>query len=398
MTETNRITLRELPLAARLVLSVFLISVGIGYISAMVQIHFKHAGKGDPMPTPADLVGHFSGREWPLQSPEVEPEPEKKAEVKFVPPAIMGNELVAGAGIKWIIDSRCAVCHAKDGEKSEPLLDTWENVRKLVVKGKEGKLYKVITAEGTNFNKQNMRGAFKTKHPDWKDDSKERPAAELLAEREIERLTLIAWVENGAKEEYYGEGKFFPIPETPAGKAITKEARGQANALSKVVTAGVVADKPEDNATSGKKKRSFKSKQISLESLTQSTHAHLLAFSVLWTVLGLTFAFTTYPMWLRCTVAPAVLIAQVLDIGFWWLARLEGIGPYFALGIMATGAVVGLGVVTQILLSLFNMYGNKGRAVLVVLAMMFAAGGGLVAVKVVLPQLEAEKLELSKGE
>ena len=57
-----RIALRQLPLAARLVLSVFLIAVGLGYFSAMIQLHMKHSKKeGEPLPTPADVVEVFAG-------------------------------------------------------------------------------------------------------------------------------------------------------------------------------------------------------------------------------------------------------------------------------------------------------------------------------------------------
>ena len=47
-----RYTLRDLPLPAKLVVTTFLISVGLGYLWAMAQIHFKHASAGEPMPTP----------------------------------------------------------------------------------------------------------------------------------------------------------------------------------------------------------------------------------------------------------------------------------------------------------------------------------------------------------
>src|SRR5215204_4492308 len=61
-----RYTLRDLPLPAKLVVTTFLISVGLGYLWAMAQIHFKHASAGEPMPTQADLVARFSGVPWPL--------------------------------------------------------------------------------------------------------------------------------------------------------------------------------------------------------------------------------------------------------------------------------------------------------------------------------------------
>src|ERR1700752_4089113 len=61
VVDPNRLTLRDLPLAARIVLAAFLLSVGLGYFSAMVQLHFQHASKGELMPTADDVVRHFHG-------------------------------------------------------------------------------------------------------------------------------------------------------------------------------------------------------------------------------------------------------------------------------------------------------------------------------------------------
>ena len=58
-----RLTLRDLPLPVRLVLSLFLLAVGLGYFSALVQLHFQNASPGEPLPTPDDVVEIFSGVE-----------------------------------------------------------------------------------------------------------------------------------------------------------------------------------------------------------------------------------------------------------------------------------------------------------------------------------------------
>src|SRR5580698_1547981 len=55
------IALRNLPLAARLTLALFLISTGIGYIAALVQLHFQHATPGSVLPTPDDAERIFHG-------------------------------------------------------------------------------------------------------------------------------------------------------------------------------------------------------------------------------------------------------------------------------------------------------------------------------------------------
>src|SRR3954452_16744716 len=56
-----RFTLRELPISARLTLALFLISVGAGYGSALVQLHFQHASPGEFMPSAHDVVVKFHG-------------------------------------------------------------------------------------------------------------------------------------------------------------------------------------------------------------------------------------------------------------------------------------------------------------------------------------------------
>jgi hypothetical protein len=94
---------------------------------------------------------------------------------------------------------------------------------------------------------------------------------------------------------------------------------------------------------------------------------------MLFTMTGLIFAFTGLPGIVRGIVGPLVLVAQVADVACWWLARLPDVGPYFAMAVIATGGVVGLGLTTHILVGLFSMYGPKGKVVLVLL---FAVAGG----------------------
>ena len=66
MTETPpRVSLRDLPLAARLTLSAFLISTGIGYASALIQLHFQHAAPGTMLPSGKDAVRVYHGEKPP---------------------------------------------------------------------------------------------------------------------------------------------------------------------------------------------------------------------------------------------------------------------------------------------------------------------------------------------
>ena len=117
----------------------------------------------------------------------------------------------------------------------------------------------------------------------------------------------------------------------------------------------------------------------------------VVAFAVLFTLTGLIFAFTSYPAFLRGSLGPAVLVIQVADVACWWLARLDGVGPTFALAIIATGSLVAIGLFFQIMLSLFSMYGTRGKAVLVLLIALTALGFWWLWTGHIAPALEAER-------
>lgn len=381
MTPTSRYTLRDLPPPAKLVVSAFLISVGIGYLWAMAQIHFKHASPGNPMPTNADLVARFSGVPWPLvPKPDPAEEEAKKAAADKAQVAV--GVQVPAVKVKTIIKTRCVVCHGPDGDESDKPLtnhDEVSNYMKPTTDFPKGQLHQVLTGDPKLWNRKSMVKAFTEKVEGWKDMSDEEKKA-ARPQREAERLAVVAWVEAGAPKAPY-EADAFPL--TSDIKDLAPELRTTAPPLN---PAAVNAEKKPVDPW-----KAAKQKQMSVDSLTQSTHAHLLSFAMLWALTGMVFAFTSYSCFVRSVLAPVVLVAQVLDVGCWWLARLPDVGPYFALAIMATGAVVGMGLGAQITLSLWNMWGGRGRAVLFLLFLLGAGAFGLVFVKVIGPQLEAEK-------
>jgi hypothetical protein len=410
MDNKTRFTLHDLPLPAKLVLSAFLMSVGLGYCWALMQLHFKHSSAGNLLPGVTDVVARFSGQNPPWESHDANEqkpgEPPPKSENTDPPrrnqnePARRGDQpgpaaknptpkMVAGVKIKSIIENRCTGCHGEGGEKKDDApLEKWSDVRKfLEPTPQKGKLLKMISKEPEGWGKEDMTEAFTVKsyvkigkdEIEWKDMLKQHKEMEatLRLERETERLALKLWIESGAPEEAY-EKDAFPLSDELAKRPLTEEFKTQAAEMAK-------AEK------TAKKKRNPKDCQLSVESLTQSTHAHLLTFSLLWAATGLIFAFSSYPLWMRAGIAPLVLIAQVADISCWWLARLPNVGPYFAVAIMGTGAIVGLGLGAQIVLSLFNMYGSKGKVVLLLLFLIGGAAGGVVYAKFIAPQIAAEK-------
>jgi hypothetical protein len=387
MVDKLRFTLRDLPFPAKLVITTFLISVGLGYLWGLVQMHFKHAGKGDLMPSLTDTVEQFSGQQAPWNKNDV-PAAENKQNVQKPE-----GKPVAAAKIKSIINARCVDCHGKDGDKEEVPLDSFANISKLLdTPPEKGKIHKAIAKEDdAKFNKDNMSQAFTKRSTvkvdgeelNWKDFVKNHKDKEpaVRAERETERLALKAWLEAGAPEEVYTNDAF-PLPEELRTEKLTADFRTEAPEIRKEQMAGMAA---------AKKKKNPKDRQLSVESLTQSTHAHLLSFSMLWALTGLAFAFTSYPRWMRVCLSPLVLVAQVADISFWWLARLPDVGPCFAVAIFGTGALVGIGLSLQIVLSMFNMYGGKGKLVLAFICLLGIGGLGVVYIKCIEPEVATEK-------
>jgi hypothetical protein len=384
----TRLTLRDLPLPAKLVVTTFLISVGLGYFWAMAQIHFKHASSGHALPTTEDLVARFSGVPWPLErKPELAAE-EKRADEVAQGEAVVHAVKTKGVKIQSLIFERCAICHSKGGEKEEFPLDTYDGIAKYLTKSAShpnGQLHTAITADRTaKWNKENMVPAFFEKSDGWKELTKAPEARRRVeTQREAERLALVAWLEAGAPKDKY-DADAFPLSSPDKFDQLAKEFVTEATPL---------AAKPANAPGSPEERwRVAKRKQLSPDALTQSTHAHLLTFSLLWAATGIVFAFTSYSHSLRCLLSPVVLIAQVIDVACWWLARLEPpAGPYFALAILGTGAVVGLGLGLQITLSLFNMYEKRGKLIVAVLFLTGAGLFGLTYVKVIEPQLQAER-------
>jgi cytochrome c553 len=347
-----RLTLRQLPLPAKLVLTVFLCSVGLGYFSALVQLHLKHSSKvGDPMPTPADVVEVFSGL--------------KPHDPNAPPPCAKIDTLITG-------DPTAA-----------------------------------------DISKDNMTPAFFARSEGWNSARSARGVKvdDLQLQREGERLAMLAWVRwDGAKKTAYEENRY-PLPPELKNHAITPDfltagkelkirdlintrcqachTREHVVDLSSYSALEPLVTPPSADLIDGKWVRS--SRQISVEALTQSTHAHLLSFSVLFTLTGLVFAFTSYPGLIRGVVAPIVLLAQVCDIACWWLARVPTYGPTFATAIIGTGSVVGLGLACQIIFSLLNMYGWKGKFLILLLLLSGGAGLGYVGLKVIQPALDEER-------
>jgi hypothetical protein len=354
--------LRDLPLAARLTLAVFLISVGIGYLSALVQLHFQHATPGSVMPTPENAVDIFHGKTT---------QPMSKLQIL----------LEADPGLKF------------DGT---------------------GQMSAAFTEKSSNWEATVGERAeqIAPKHKDKQgDDLQALAEQELRGERDGERLALISWVQNGAKKGEYDQDAF-PLPPELKDHPITEKYvanKGRTQAEPAVIKIrSIFKDRcvkcHREESTSKANKfpvdtferlhkyiPAVSSSAMSLNKLAQTTHVHLLGFSMLYGLTGLLLAFSSYPRFLRVVLCPLPLLAQVVDISLWWLARFDDpYGSQFARAIVVSGGIVGGSLFLHILLGLWDLFTWKGRFVLVLLAGAAGFGGYVAKEKVIDPYMAQE--------
>jgi hypothetical protein len=286
--------------------------------------------------------------------------------------------------IASILESRCVRCHRETagGEPAKYPLETYEQILVYADKGQ-------------------------AKNPPPADGSKD-PHARLLAERDGERLALIAWIREKAPKDAYEQDRL-PLkdelanhPITEAFVAVGKDGQRYAKIQSILEARCVRCHAAEAGGAPAQypletyeEVKAYTAPEqgggMSLQKLAQTTHVHLLGFSMLYGLTGLIFAFTSFPFWVRLILAPWPLVWQVVDISCWWLGRVD---PIYAKAIVVTGGLVAMGLMAQVVLSLLNMYGAKGKLVVVVLLLAGMAGMGGLYLKVVGPHLETEKSAL----
>jgi hypothetical protein len=329
--------LRHLPLPARLVLSAFLISVGCGYFAALVQLHFQHASPGNPLPTRDDVVRRFYG-----QLP---------------------------------------------GEKAESKLQHLLNADEGLPFNGGGQMKAAFFEKSSGWKKEVERRARKIAGRRAEPDEAQLKQAEeeLRKERDAERLALLEWLARGADKDAYDndtycvsdkltalpiDEKFVGDPPDNGGKAIKVQTLLNERCARCHAEGAQVSKIPLEKYEQIQKYTKVEEAQpISREQLIQSTHVHLLSFSMLYLLTGVIFAFTGLPAFVRFLIAPLPLVAQLADIACWWLTRTD---PRFADGIIFAGGVVAAGLMLHIVLGLFSMYGKLGKFVLLLL---IVAGG-----------------------
>lgn len=302
-------SLSHLNWPVRIMLATFMMAAGIGYLTGLLQLIVQHSSTGKDLPTREDVVKIFHGDTG-----------EKKTQI-------------------------------------ERLIESPET----------------LPFNGTG----SMRKAFFDKADDWKDAIKQKPEAEVRKEREGEALALLAWLRAGATKDSYDKDEFL-LPETLAQQPVTLDFlkvddQGKPVAPRKLAIKSLITTRCagchglggeaarfslETHDAIVKYNKEASSGAISLQRLASITHTHMMAFAVLFGCTGLLFTLTRYPGWVRAIFGPWVLFFQVLELGMWWLARLD---PFFAECIRICGGLVGVGLAIQLLGGLYDVLGPVAR-------------------------------------
>jgi mono/diheme cytochrome c family protein len=337
--------LRDLALAPRLVIALFLISVGLGYFSALVQLHFQYATSGKLLPGAEETSSAYHGR-----------------------PGMSMLERLLRA------------------DESQPF-------------------------NGTG----SMRQAFFSKSARWNIDTNPKKKTheqieKLRGEREGEIAALLDWITTGLKKDDY-ENDNHLLPSDLAAHPATdrflvknvndepvKPTRVKIKSIfdSRCVRChsadkgGIPAQFPLDTYEDIQAyAESDSAGGMPLARLAQTTHVHLLGFSMLFGLTGLLFAFTSYPRWIRVIFGPFTLAAQLVDIGCWWLSRYD---PVFTYVMLATGSMVAIGLFIHIVFGLWDLFSKTGRIVLLILMLAGVVAGAYLKFNVIDSYLAHEKL------
>jgi hypothetical protein len=217
-----------------------------------------------------------------------------------------------------------------------------------------------------------MRPAFTTRSADWDQLTRDRMPEELRelhAEREGERLALLAWVKAGADRAAYDRDDF-PLGTELTGQPITPRMlagpmRVKVRTLIQERCADCHSATGRDDHARLRPLDTYELLQphvaapvatrMPIEKLAQTTHVHLLGLALLYAATGILFCCTGASRGTRLLVAPMPLVAQGVDIACWWLSRWD---PAFNWGVIVGGTLAGIGLLIHVFAGLWELAGG----------------------------------------
>jgi hypothetical protein len=336
----DALRLSRLPVGAKLMVTLFLLIVGPGYLFATANIFFKHKNAdGKPEMTLDDLRATFHGIPEPDPSkdtansttPEEAASANEPQESADDPPAesdAAPTEVPAVAAV----NSEMLEQVRPGGEMLEHLEEGGEPaIRGLIAwlegQAKEEDFDKASLVQEGDPSAKNIIAAYCVScHNADGGDNEDLPYADTEDSEPQYELVYVS-----AEPEVTPEQ---PEPEAvapPAGEP-TDDAEPE-----------VVAKKPEPKMIG----------PTSTKRLIHITHAHILAIPVFTFVVGALFMFTGFGPGMKLLLGPLPMLAVLLDIGGWWAARC--CEPFIYV-IAGAGALFGITYALQILCILCSVW------------------------------------------
>ncbi len=136
MNSSHVLYFRYLPMSVRVLFTMVLLTFGLAYLMAMIQVWESHAGKdGDPMLSGKDLMIAYSGNpdgtrlETALRGSmsDMLPDDKKKIVFDWLHDGAKA-ELIEGT-IQPIINEHCVACHSPEANPHLPNLTTVEGIQ-----------------------------------------------------------------------------------------------------------------------------------------------------------------------------------------------------------------------------------------------------------------------------
>jgi hypothetical protein len=90
-----------------------------------------------------------------------------------------------------------------------------------------------------------------------------------------------------------------------------------------------------------------------LQTLVKLSHIHLFGIGLLVFGVGTVFRRARLPEWLRSSLLVVPFLAIATDVLAWFLTKWD---PYYAVVVVAAGAILGLALAAQIVISLYQMW------------------------------------------
>ena len=91
----------------------------------------------------------------------------------------------------------------------------------------------------------------------------------------------------------------------------------------------------------------------SVMQLARVSHIHLFGIGMIFLLTGIVFSLSETPIWLRISLVVLPYLAILADIGSWWLTKFI---PVFGIVVIVGGALMGVALAGQILISLWEMW------------------------------------------